>query len=244
MLLSTNNLPLVLGVAMWCAWIPAQAQSDTAKTLLLLNGNEIVVTEFTDESAADLKYVYDKNQFKRRKIRLREGRKSGLFFDAPMTEKARKVPVVAVRGSTPREEAFAVIHPSGETRYFFEPDSLLDYSLEEMESFVYGQRDAMYTVRGKGWFWGGMGVGLAAGYLLETSVFSLAVPPLVALGARIPVVHVKSEYISDARFFNDADYASGFATRARGKYTMEALKGSALGVALGMVVYLVVDNNR
>jgi len=243
MLPSINNLSLVFCVAMWCAWIPAQAQNDTAKTLLLLNGNEIVVSDFTDDSAADLKYVYDKNQFKRRKIRLREGRKSGLYFDAPMTEKARKVPVVAVQGSTPREEAFAVIHPSGETRYFFEPDSLLGYSLEEMESFVYGQRDAMYTVRGKGWFWGGMGVGLAAGYLLETSVFSLAVPPLVAIGARIPVVHVKSEYISDARFFNDADYASGFATRARAKNTLEALKGSAIGTALGILVFVLVDNN-
>lgn len=212
--------------------------------ILLMSGNEIRVVDFDDSTAADLRYLYDRNQFRRRKARLRQARKTRNYFDAPMTEKAARIPVDMRRGATAYEEAFSYTAPTGETRYYFEPDTSLGYSLEEMEAYVFGERDASYTITGRGWFWGGLGTGLVVGYLLETSVFSLAVPPLFALSARIPVIRIKPEYISDPRFQYNPDYAAGFDSQARSKNTIEALKGSAIGTALGILAFIIVDNNK
>ena len=222
-----------------------EADDSTATgTMLLMSGNEIRVLDLDDSTASDLRYLYDRNQFRRRKIRMRQARKTRNYFDAPMTEKSARIPVDMRRGSTAYEEVFSYTAPSGDTRYYFEPDTALGYSLEEMEAFVYGERDARYTITGRGWFWGGLGTGLVAGYLLETSVFSLAVPPLFALSARIPVIRIKPEYISNSRFQYNPDYATGFDTQARSKNTIEALKGSAIGTALGILAFIIVDNNK
>jgi hypothetical protein len=115
---------------------------------------------------------------------------------------------------------------------------------EEMRAYVYGSRDARNVVRGKGWFYAGLGVGAAAGYLLETSIFTLAVPPVFALTTRIPVIKIKKKNIADQQYRFNEDYAAGYESYARGKHTIEALKGSAIGAVIGIIAYSIVDNNR
>ncbi len=239
-------LPLIC--LLLIAFLTGKAQetvdSNATGKILLMTGNEIGVFDFDDSTASDLRYLYDQNQFRRRKVRLRQARKSKNYFDAPMTDKAERVPIDLGRGATVLEDAFSFTAANGETRYYFEPDTTLGYSLEEMEAYVFGARDARYTITGRGWFWAGMGTGIVAGYLLETSVFSLAVPPLFALSARIPIIHIKPEYISNPRFQYNPDYATGFDSQARSRNTIQALKGSAIGTALGILAFIIVDNNK
>jgi hypothetical protein len=112
-----------------------------------------------------------------------------------------------------------------------------------MRAFVIGERDARYSVTGKGWFYTGLATGAITGYFSRTSILALAVPPIFALSAQIPTIRIRKEYISDLSYRYNEDYAAGFESYARSKNTIEALKGSALGTILGIVAFIVVDNN-
>ena len=117
------------------------------------------------------------------------------------------------------------------------------FSVEQMGFYVLGERDARYGVSGKAWFYSGLVVGGVSGYLLESSVWSLAVPPLFALTTKIPVISIKEEHISDQAMIGNEYYALGYEKQARSKNAIQALKGSALGTLLGIATFLIVDNN-
>lgn len=227
--------------------LPFVTAAQESGQLLLLNGTEINVKQVEDSGSTEITYRFDKNQFRRRKLIIKEWRKTDDYFNWDISiPSADKIPVVMREGSVPRDEVYSFEKADGpeEIYYFYDPFLGNDFTVEEMEAFVVGSRDARYTISGRGWFWGGMAVGAGAGYLLRLSVFSLAVPPVVALSARIPTIHIKPKYISDMRFQYNEYYAAGFEAQARSKNTIEALKGSALGTALGIVAFIIVENNN
>jgi uncharacterized membrane protein (Fun14 family) len=221
-------------------------QAQEKGQLLLMNGKLIEVENLNDTSFTNLQYVFDKNQFKRQQIDLRSARKQKQPYKLGFeSEKGLEVPVVLRDGAMDREAVFSFQPAAGEEKvyYFYDEPLGNEISVEEMRAFVIGERDARFGVSGNAWLYGGMAVGLITGYAARGSVLALAVPPLVALTARIPVVKIKEESIQDSKYKFNEDYAAGYETYARSKYTRKALLGSAIGTAIGLLTYAVVDNN-
>lgn len=243
-----------IALIFWCAAIsillnlsPAGLLAQEPVQLLLMNGKRLEVYQLDDSTYVPLQYSFDKNFFKKERINLKAARKEDKFLTPDFsTQKAESIPVVLKKGGIDREEVFSATYPSGREKvYYFYDEPLGNYLQEsEMRAFVYGERDARMAKTGKGWFYAGLATGAITGYALKTSVFSLAVPPLFALTAKIPTVHIKERYISDKAYQYNENYASGFESVTRSKNTIEALKGSAIGTVLGIIVYSIVDNNR
>ena len=228
-------------------FVPAGLLAQLPAELLFMNGKRLEVYELNDSLYIPLQYKYDKNFYKKERINLKAARKQGILLTRDFsTPKAEALPVVLRNGGADREDVFSVTYPSGEEKvYYFFDEPLGNYLNEDqMRSFVYGERDARNAITGKGWFYAGLATGTITGYALKTSVVSLAVPPIFALSAKIPTVHIKERYIADKAYRYNEDYALGFESFARSKNTIEALKGSALGTVLGIIAYSIIDNNK
>lgn len=214
--------------------------------LLLMNGKLITVENFNDTSFTNLHYQFDKNQFKRLRVDLRSARKKNESYSLGFeSEKGLELPVVLQDGKMDREAVFSFLSAEGEERlyYFYDEPSGNVASIEEMRAFVIGERDARFGVSGNAWLYSTMAVGLITGYAARGSVLALAVPPLVALTARIPIVNIREEHILDSKYKFNEDYAAGYETYARSQYTKKALLGSAIGTVVGLLTYAVVDHN-
>lgn len=215
--------------------------------ILMRNGKYLEVYSLNDSSYVPLKYSYDSNYFKKERINLRAARKEGVLYTPDFSSpKAASIPIVLKKGTMARDQVFSIQIPSGkEIVYYQYSEPLGNYLTEDqMRAFVYGRRDARFYHRGSGWFYSGLGVGLLAGYGLKTSILSLAVPPLFALTTLIPTIHIKESQINDKSFKYNLDYAAGFESYARSRNTIQALKGSAIGTVVGIIIYSIVDNNR
>lgn len=238
--LVVNILLLVLPAAI------SPVFSQDKGTLLLMNGKMMEVTQLNDSSYTFLKYVFDKNQFKRQRIDLRSARRRGEPYRLDfVSKKGMEVPVKLKDGQIDREDVFSFTPENGpEKLYYFYDEGRGNLATEEeMRAYVIGERDARFGVTGRAWFYSGIAVGFATGYASRTSVLALAVPPIFALGARIPVVKIKEKTIQDLKYKYNDDYAAGYESQARSKFTREALKGSVIGTVLGLITYVIVDNN-
>lgn len=240
-----NRLLRLFFVLLGCfGFLSLQAQEKGE--LLLMNGKLIEIENLNDTSFTNLQYRFDKNQFKRHQIDLRSARKQNIPYTPDFeSQKGKEVPIVLREGAIDREAVFSYLSSTGVERvyYFYDEPLGNEISVEEIRAFVIGERDARFGVTGNAWFYGGMAVGLFTGYAARGSVLALAVPPLVALTARIPVVKIKEEHIQDSKYKYNEDYAAGYETYSRSKYTRKALLGSAIGTAIGLLTYTVVDNN-
>jgi hypothetical protein len=223
------------------------ANAQDRYTLVLMNGQEIPVHQLNDSSFTKLHFSFDKNQFKRDRLHLRERRKAHDYFNPSiLSEKALALPVVVREGSRDRESVFAVIQPDGGEKliYYYDEEVGNYLPVDGMRAFLAGQADAYASMRGRAWLFTGLGLGAVAGYAARGSVLALVVPPVFALSTKIPTVRIPAHKISDMRYQHDPDYAAGFETQARSKHLREALKGSAIGTALGLIAYAIIDNNR
>jgi len=221
--------------------------SQEPSKLLFLNGKVLEIYHVDDSSSVPVNFEYDKNFFKKERIRIKESRKRDLLFtDNFESKKAESIPVVLKRGSADRTDLYALEKPDGSKEYYYFQDELKGnfLSREEMQAFIQGERDARYGVSGNVWFYSGLVVGGISGYLLESSVWSLAVPAVFTLSTQIPVIKIREEHISDKSFVGNENYALGYEKQARSRNAIQALKGSAIGTALGIVAFLIVDNNQ
>ncbi len=215
--------------------------------LQMMNGKQMEVYELNDSTFTNLQFQYDKNFFKRERLNNRLRRKEKDFFNSKLvSEKAATLPVVLREGTAEREDVYAVKSPEGERKFFYYYDETVgnDLSMEAMHHFISGEADGRVVSTGKGWFYAGLGIGAISGYAARQSIFVLAVPPLFALSANIPVIKIKEQYVRDKSHLNNLDYAAGFESVTRSKNVREGLKGSAIGILIGLVTYAIVDNNR
>jgi hypothetical protein len=111
-----------------------------------------------------------------------------------------------------------------------------------MQDFIYGERDALMKYRGRAAFWGGMGFGAVTGFALQGSVFSVVTPFVWTLGATFPVIRIKEKYMSDP-MRKTQPYKSGFARTARTRNMIQGLKGSVIGLGIGILSYSIAAAN-
>lgn len=222
-------------------------QAQDAYTLTLMNGREVPVFNFNDSSYTDLQFTYDKNFFKRERLNLRERRKAGDYFNTDIiSTKAEKYPVVMVQGNRTRDEVFAVERPDGSEILFytFDEEEGNYLTVDAMRSFAAGQGDAFASKTGRSWLYAGIGLGAAAGFAARGSMLALVVPPLFALSTKIPTVSIPPHKMSTLAYQHNDDYARGFETQTRSRNLRQALKGSAIGVAAGLIAYSIIESNR
>ena len=217
-----------------------------AVKLYYLNGKVLEVYNLDDSTQVPVSFQFDKNYFKKERLRIKEARKLGVLYSAELTSsEGNDIPIVLKDGNADRSDLYAAEDSLGKMKFYYFQDDLNgnDFSVEQMGFYVLGERDARYGVSGKAWFYSGLAVAGVSGYLLESSVWSLAVPPLFALTTKIPVISIKEEHISDQAMIGNEYYALGYEKQARSKNAIQALKGSALGTLLGIATFLIVDNN-
>jgi len=227
--------------------ISIQVSAQEPSKLLFLNGKVLEIYNVDDSSSVPITFEYDKNFLRKERIKIRQARKEKILFTEEFeSEKAQSIPVVKKQGSADRADLYALEQPDGKVKYYYYQDELKGNYLapEEMKAFIQGEIDARYGVSGKTWFYSGLVVGSVSGYLLESSVWSLAVPAVFTLTTQIPIIKIREEHISSKSYVGNENYALGYEKQARTTNALQALKGSALGTALGIVVFLIVDNNR
>ena len=242
-----QKIALAQVLAIICFLTSIHVSAQQPAELLLIDGKRLEVYQLDDSTYVPLQYNFDKNFFKKERINLKAARKQKMLYTTDFsTPKADSIPVVMKAGSLDREDVFSVTYPSGRESVYYAYDEPMGNVLQEVEmrAYVYGERDARAALAGKQWFYSGLAVGAISGYALRTSVVSFAVPPIFALAANIPIIHIKERYIADKSYQYNENYALGFERYARRKNTIEALKGSAIGTVLGIIAYSIIDNNR
>lgn len=226
-------------------------------TFEMMNGRMLEVFEYNDSAYIDIKYVYDKNSLKNARLRqhneqlkyrLADEKGDGLSkseFDALLDEKMKPLAEPRKKEAfVPKEEVFAVHHPDGTKKYFYELslETGNDYTLREMQEFIWGERDAIMNYRAKGAFWGGVAFGAVGGFAWQNSIFSITTPVVWTLGTAIPVIRIRERYMSDPTLKTNP-YRVGFARTARSRTMIQGLKGSAIGTVAGVLIYAVLSNN-
>ncbi len=141
------------------------------------------------------------------------------------------------------DQIYAVKYASGFTDYYYRQDSLLGnyFTRDEMEYYMYGERDARKGFKPRGSLIGAGAVGLVSGGL---GIFFAPVFPVGYMGlSGIPKVRIKHSTISNPNYIEHDAYILGYERVARSKRRLQSLLGGAIGLAAGYGLYFGVLKN-
>jgi len=226
-------------------------------TFEMMNGRMLKVFSYNDSAFVDIKYRFDKRSLKNDRIRQHnedlhvalankfEGSISKAALDSLVEQKQKpfKDPVIK-EGYTPRAEVFAIHHPDGTRELLYEFNETIgnDFTVTEMQHYIWGQRDALLNFDTKWPFWGGVAFGAAGGFAWQNSVFSVATPAVWTLIAALPTIRIRDRFMSDPSIRTD-EYRAGFARTARTRNMIQGLTGSLIGTVAGALIFAIVANN-
>ncbi len=145
------------------------------------------------------------------------------------------------RKSTHKSDIFGIIQ-NGERKVYYHVHAIAgdDLSEEQVLIFMAGQRDARNNFNLNTTWIAGLSFGTIAGILSRSNFLLVAVPVIVYPAAQlIPVIKIKKKFISDENYRYNDIYAEGFERAARGKKIAAAVKSSAIGTAVGTIIYRV-----
>ncbi len=141
------------------------------------------------------------------------------------------------------DQIYAVKYASGFTDYYYRQDSLLGnyFTRDEMEYYMYGERDARKGFKPRGSLIGAGAVGLVSGGL---GIFFAPVFPVGYMGlSGIPKVRIRHSTISNPNYIEHDAYILGYERVARSKRRLQSLLGGAIGLAAGYGLYFGVLKN-
>lgn len=230
-------------------------------TFEMMNGRMLEVYSFNDSSFVDIKYTFDKRSLRNNRIRqYNEGLRIDLAdkFEGSITRSAldslvekKKKPLKESKvkeGFTAKAAVFAIHYPEGKRDLLYEYNEALgnDFTVDEMQHFIWGQRDAMLNFKAKRAFWGGIAFGAAGAFAWQNSVFAVTTPAVWVGITAIPTIHIRERYMTDPAIKNSVHkdmYRAGFARTARTRNMIQGLKGSVIGTLAGALIFAVVANN-
>ena len=76
----------------------------------------------------------------------------------------------------------------------------------------------------------------------DPTIFPIAVPLVVTIGAGLFKPKVRKEYAADVSFLSSEHYIEGFQKIARVKKLKNSLLGSVIGVGAGLLVWSIAGN--
>ena len=142
------------------------------------------------------------------------------------------------------DQIYCVKYASGFTDYYYRQDSVLGnyFTRDEMEYYIYGERDARKGFKARGSLIGSGAVGLVSGGL---GIFFAPVFPIgyMALSGT-PKVRIKHSTISNPNYIEHDAYILGYERVARSKRRLQSLLGGAIGLAVGYGLYFSVLKNN
>jgi len=135
------------------------------------------------------------------------------------------------------DDIYCVKYASGFTDYYYTQDTLRGnyFTRDEMQYYIYGERDARKGFKARGSLIGAGIVGLASGGL---GLFFAPVFPYgyMALSG-IPKVRIKHSTISNPNYIDHDAYILGYERVSRSKRRIQALIGGTIGLAAGYGLY-------
>lgn len=138
------------------------------------------------------------------------------------------------------DDIYCVKYAVGFTDYYYSQDTLRGnyFTRDEMQYYIYGERDARKGFKGRGSLIGAGVVGLASGGL---GLFFAPVFPYgyMALSG-ITKVKIKHKTISNPNYIDQDAYILGYERVSRSKRRIQALIGGTIGLAAGYGLYFAV----
>ncbi|MBC7696193.1 MAG: hypothetical protein H7141_12180 [Burkholderiales bacterium] len=135
------------------------------------------------------------------------------------------------------DEIYCVKYASGFTDYYYTQDTMKGnyFTREEMQYYMYGERDARKGFKARGCLIGAGIVGLASGGL---GLFFAPIFPYGYMGlSGITKVKIKHKTISNPNYIDHDAYILGYERVSRTKRRIQALIGGTIGLAAGYGLY-------
>ncbi len=142
------------------------------------------------------------------------------------------------------DEIYAVHYGSGLKDYYYYQDTIKGnyFTRDEMQYYIYGERDARKGFKARGSFIGAGITGLVSGGL---GLFFAPVFPFGYMGlSGIPKVRIKHNTISNPNYIEHDAYILGYERVARSKRKIQAVLGGSIGLAIGYGLYFSVIKNN
>ncbi len=142
------------------------------------------------------------------------------------------------------DQIYCVKYAGGFTDYYYRQDSLLGnyFTRDEMEYYIYGERDARKGFKARGSLIGAGVVGLVSGGL---GIFFAPVFPYGYMGlSGITKVKIKHSTISNPNYIEHDAYILGYERVSRSKRRIQALIGGTIGLAVGYGLYFTVLKDK
>ncbi len=142
------------------------------------------------------------------------------------------------------DEIYCVKYASGFKDYYYTQDTLKGnyFTREEMEYYMYGERDARKGFKARGALIGSGLVGAASGGL---GLFFAPIFPFGYMGlSGITKVKIKHSTISNPNYIDHDAYILGYERVSRSKRRIQSLIGGTIGLAVGYGLYFGVLKNN
>jgi len=135
------------------------------------------------------------------------------------------------------DDIYNVKYGNGTIKYYYYQDTLRNnyFTRDEMQYYIYGERDARKGFKARGSLIGAGIVGLASGGL---GLFFAPVFPYgyMALSG-VPKVRIRHSTISNPNYIDQDAYILGYERVSRSKRRIQALIGGTIGLAAGYGLY-------
>lgn len=135
------------------------------------------------------------------------------------------------------DDVYNIKYANGAVKYYYVQDSLRNnyFTRDEMQYYIYGERDARKGFKARGSLIGAGAVGLVSGGL---GIFFAPVFPYgyMALSG-VPKVRIKHNTISNPAYIDQDAYILGYERVSRSKRRIQALIGGTIGLAVGYGLY-------
>jgi len=135
------------------------------------------------------------------------------------------------------DDIYTIKYENGTIKYYYSQDTLRGnyFTRDEMQYYIYGERDARKGFKARGALIGAGAVGLASGGL---GLFFAPVFPYgyMALSG-VPKVRIKHSTISNPNYIDQDAYILGYERVSRSKRRIQAIIGGTIGLAAGYGLY-------
>lgn len=141
------------------------------------------------------------------------------------------------------DEIFCVKYSNGFTDYYYTQDTLKGnwFTREEMQYYIYGERDARKGFKARGALIGAGVAGIIGG--ATGSFFAPILPYGYMALTGLPKVRIKHKTISNPNYIDHDSYILGYERVSRSRRRIQALIGGTVGLAVGYGLYFGVLKN-
>ncbi|MDP2384730.1 MAG: hypothetical protein Q8M29_00025 [Bacteroidota bacterium] len=144
------------------------------------------------------------------------------------------------RFTVDNDDLFSVHYSTGDLVYYYTQDTAIgnEFTRDEMNYFMAGERDAKKGFKARGSFFGSMACGFAGG--LSGNLLGPVLPFAYMGLCGIPKVRIRHNTISNPYLIDHDPYILGYERQARSKRRIQCLIGGGIGLVAGYATNIIV----